>query len=108
MKKTIYLDKPTQDTNAIEIEVYYDKGGMNLFTYKDEARGYYLSVRPVLRADGCITYTSFSGRKLLLKEVKRKSANAEAEAEEIAKSKLEQLMAYVCNRNGITVPTITE
>lgn len=104
MKKIIYLDKPTEDANALVIEVYYDKGGINYFTYKVERRGYYLSVCPVLKSDGLISYTSFSGTKLLLKEVARKSAKAEAEAEEIAKGKVADLVASVCNRNGIAIP----
>lgn len=104
MKKIIYLDKPTEDANALIIEVYYDKGGINYFTYKVERRAYYLSVCPVLQADGLVSYTSFSGTKLLLKEVSRKSAKAEAEAEEIAKGKVADLVASVCNRNGIAIP----
>ena len=104
MKKIIYLDKPTEYANALIIEVYYDKGGRNYFTCKDERRGYYLYVCPVLRSDGLVSYTSFSGTKLLLKEVARKSAKAEAEAEEIAKGKVADLVASVCNRNGIAIP----
>ena len=104
MKKTIYLENPTNDANALVIEVYYDKGGMNYFTYKVERRGYYLSVRPVLQSKGLVSYTSFSGTKVLLKEVSRKSAKAEAEAEEIAKGKIADLVASVCNRNGIAIP----
>ena len=104
MKKIIYLDKPTEYANAIEIEVYYDKGGKNYFTCKDERRGYYLSVWPVLQSDGLVSYTLFTGTQVLLKEVTRKSAKAEAEAEEIAKGKVAVLVASVCNRNGIAIP----
>lgn len=104
MKKIIHLDNPTNDANALVIEVYYSKGGINYFTYNIERRGYYLSVCPVLSASGFLSYTSFSGTKVLLKEVSRKSAKAEAEAEEIAKSKIVDLVTSVCNRNGIVVP----
>ena len=51
MKKIIYLDKPTEYANALAIDVYYDKGGRNYFTCKDERRAYYLSVCPVLLSD---------------------------------------------------------
>lgn len=104
MKKTIYLENPTRDANTLEIEVYYSLGGMNYFTGRNEPRGYYLSVTPAKRSEHSISYTSFTGTKILLKEVKRQSAKAEAEAEEIAKGKTADLIVYVCNRNGIAIP----
>ena len=30
--------------NRVEVEVYYAKGGINYFTYKNEPRGYYFSI----------------------------------------------------------------
>lgn len=107
MKKSIALENPTRDANTLEIEVYYSLGGMNYFTGRNEPRGYYLSVTPAMRSEHCISYTSFTGTKILLKEVKRQSAKAEAEAEEIAKGKAADLIVYVCNRNGIIVPSNT-
>ena len=107
MKKSIALENPTRDANTLEIEVYYHLGGMNYFTGRNEPRGYYLSVTPALRYKHSTSYISFTGTKILLKEVKRKSAKAEAEAEEIAKSKIDDLIAYVCTRNGIVIPSNT-
>lgn len=108
MKKSIALETPTRDANTLEVEVYYSLGGMNYFTGRNEPRGYYLSVTPAKRSDHCISYVSFTGTKILLKEVKRQSAKAEAEAEEIAKGKTAYLVTYVCNRNGIAIPTTIE
>lgn len=75
-------------------EVYYDLGGMNYFTYKVEPRGYYMSMTPVEKVDrgGYVTesYTAFTGKKTLIKEVKRKSAKAENEANAFFKEHLER------------------
>lgn len=80
----------------LKVEFYYHLGGMNYFTYKNEPRGYYISISPIERIDrdGCIleSYAAFSGKKYLLKEVKRKSAKAEAEAMAIFK---ESYMDYI-------------
>lgn len=92
-------------TTHIKIEVYYSLGGYNYFTYKPERRGYYISVTPVERreyAPGCMMegYTAFTGYKALLKEVTRKSAKAEKEAEAAAPQLREELIRRVmaeCN-----------
>jgi hypothetical protein len=82
---------------------YYHKGGMNYFTSRNEARGYYLSVTPVQverRADGIIieSYSAFSGIKQLLIECKRKSNKTEEQAEQLAISKVFDLEEYVINQ----------
>ncbi len=106
MKKFIEL-KANANANFLKLEVYYSLGGFNCFTYKNEARGYYLSVSPVQRSerDGIVfeSYTAFSGVKLLLLEVSRKSKKAEAEAERIAEEKEAELIAYICNKNQLEV-----
>ena len=78
---------------------------MNYWTYKTEKRGYWLSVSPVSieRGNG---YTSegfipFSGTKWFLKEVKRKSAKAEAEAIKIAEQGMKRCIDYVLQQNGL-------
>lgn len=89
----------------LKIEVYYHKGGMNYFTYKQEARGYWLSVCPVELAKGnghtMETYTAFSGSKLLMKEVKRKSDKAYTEALQLAAEKEQMLIERVLERHGL-------
>jgi hypothetical protein len=72
----------------LKTKVYYEIGGTNYFTGKQEERGYYLSVSPVqidnsenVRVE---IYTSFSGYKKLLLPVKRKSENSYKKALEIA------------------------
>lgn len=106
MKKYIEL-KENKNANALKIDVYYVLGGYNCFTHKTEARGYYLSASPVQRyeRDGVAfeSYTAFSGAKLLLLEVSRKSKKAEAEAERIAAEKEKELIKYVCINNNLEV-----
>lgn len=85
MKNYIHI----KDTTFIKVEVYYNKGGMNYFTYRNEPRGYYLSVSPVERQEvgNCVTesFRAFSGVKRLVLEVKRKSDKAMETAVELAK-----------------------
>ena len=87
--KTEYLPARGKD-QYIKVELYYDLGGMNYFTYKTEPRGYYVSVCPVERralmdsagrvyghSEG---FTCFSGRKMLLEPCQRKGKGAEQRA----------------------------
>ena len=68
----------------LKVELYYDLGGMNMFTYKNEARGYYVSISPVERRkiDGfggfMESYTAFTGIKTLVHSCGKKSKGAEA------------------------------
>lgn len=89
----------------IKCELYYDLGGMNLFTYKEEPRGYYVSVTPVQREkrDGYTTetYTSFTGYKDCIHIVKRKSKKAEEIAKKAAEYRIATLVQVVLNRYGL-------
>lgn len=80
-----------KDDLNIKTEVYYNKGGMNYYTSRNEERGYYLSVCPVRRTQiGNViseSYTAFSGVKTLILPVKRQSDKAYNLAVEMAKEK---------------------
>lgn len=108
MKKYIELQEKTSHATHLLIELRYNLGGINYFTYKQEPRGYYLSVSPVKleHRDGYTleSYTAFTGTKYLVKEVTRKSAKAEKEAEEKAGDLEKSLIAFVCNQNNIAIP----
>lgn len=65
----------------IKVELYYCLGGLNVFTYKDEKRGYYISCCPVERKRGFESFTAFSGWKQCLVECARKSKAKQSEAE---------------------------
>lgn len=98
MREYLRTDKPL---TWLKVETYYNKGGENVFTELQERRGYYLSVSPVKRERGFESYTAFSGLKLLLLEVGRKSPKQEANAEILARGKIPALVRLVCEKNGI-------
>lgn len=74
MKK--YYKTTIADATDIKLEVYYYKGGYNLFTYEPERRGIYFSISPVKRDGIWESYTAFSGTKICVKELNRKSDKA--------------------------------
>lgn len=100
MKKYI-----VENGQEYEIKCYYNKGGMNYFTSKNETRGFYLSVCPVkvTRSDSSVymsvEYVAFTGVKTLIMEVKRYSKSAEQEAIKIAESKEREIIDYVVEKN---------
>lgn len=104
MKKYIPVKESKKATHIV-IETRYNLGGFNCFTYAQEKRGYYLHVTPVERKtrDGYTTesFTAFSGVKQLIKEVTRKSAKAEAQAEAAAAQIENDLVLWVIKKNGL-------
>lgn len=61
----------TKESTFIKAKLFYDKGGMNYFSGKEERRGYYLSVSPVERSGNIETYTMFTGTKVFISSAKR-------------------------------------
>jgi hypothetical protein len=76
MSRKILLKRlPTTDPDRfVEVEVYYDEGGMSYFTGGFNKRGYYVAVQPVKLDGGFRSITAFSGTKALVEETKRFSA----------------------------------
>lgn len=108
MEKYFELQEKTRNATHIKVRIYYDLGGYNYFTHKQQKRGYYISVTPVTYSNknGIITegFTAFTGEKMLLKEVTRQSKKAEADAIEKGLSIMEKLIIIVCNDNNLQVP----
>lgn len=103
--KKYYLPiKNNEQANNLKIEIYYDKGGYNYFTSRQERRGYYVSVIPVERINHgayCSEkMVAFSGYKQLLKEVARKSNKAAQEVLEQCESIINAMIDTLCNNNG--------
>lgn len=74
-RKIVLKQLPTTDPNRIvEVEVYYDEGGLSYFTGGVNKRGYYLAVQPVKLEGGFRSITAFSGTKAIIDETKRFSA----------------------------------
>jgi hypothetical protein len=109
MKKFIALKENVSGNNFLKIETRYNLGGYNVFTYKPEARGYYLSVSPVKRFDlngvAMESYTAFSGVKVCVLEVTRQSKKAAERAEALAAEKEAELIEYLCKKYNLEVLT---
>jgi hypothetical protein len=74
---------PTE--HFLEVEVYYNAGGMNMFSGSSKARGYYMRSTPITRqitnhsngTKGVMQgFMLFSGSSILLEEAKRFSATS--------------------------------
>lgn len=63
--------------NRLNVSLYYTKGGYNGWT--NERRGYYLSITPLCGN----TYRAYTGQKVCIKEVQRKTKRA---TEEVVKN----------------------
>ena len=92
----------------LRVELYYSLGGMNYWTYKVDARGYYLSVTPIERGERgtgfmCESFRMGSGVKKLIKEVSRQSKSAADSAAALAKEEEASLIQYVCQCEGLEV-----
>lgn len=57
----------------LKLVISYNKGGVNYWTYKNEKRGYYVSVTPVTRGENFESAYLFSGYKFLTAETSRYS-----------------------------------
>ena len=68
-----YFKTTLADATDLKVEVYYEKGGYNMFTHEPERRGIYFSISPVKREGICECYAAFSGSKICVKELNRKS-----------------------------------
>ena len=96
------LDNKNEFTD-LEVTVDYDRGGINCFTYKEEPRGYYVSVTPVKRGGMFIEYTAFSGVKKLVEECKRLNRKRLATLESDALTLANDLITYICNKYNLTI-----
>ncbi len=67
-----------EDGQQYEVQVSWDKEIVNFVTYENQARGVYLSVKPVKvtypSGIRCVTYGAFEGTRVLLEEANRFSA----------------------------------
>jgi len=97
----------TNQGKVIEVKIAYDIGGMNYFTGSVEKRGYYLHATPmdVVKSGDYVTktMTAFSGYKILVLEVKRKSKKQEEKAIQLAKEWEEKILNDVCQKNNLTL-----
>ena len=100
-KTYIPLKANVHRSTDLKVELYYSLGGANMFTYRNEARGYYLSVVPVTRDGIMESFTAFTGTKTCVKQVARKSVKAEKEAIAAAEKAKAELIKYILEHNGL-------
>ena len=99
-EKSRYIERDDlKNASHLEVSVYYNKGGTNYFSGGTIPRGYYISVTPVTKGNGMISYTMFTGHKHLLLETSRFSAKQFASAVEMAKDFEDKLIAAVVAEN---------
>ena len=84
-----------KDATHLEVSVYYTKGGANYFSGGMIPRGYYVSVTPVTKGNGTISFAMFTGRKRFLFETARYTDKQFARAIEMAREYEDELIAAV-------------
>lgn len=87
MEKRIPINSP--NASHIEVRLIYQLGGVNYLNYRNEPRGYYVTVKPVTVHSNGISFNRLCGVKHLLLAVKRRSKKAEAEAIRLLTPELE-------------------
>jgi len=101
--------KTDKENTELKTLFYYDLGGFNYFTGKEEGRGYYILIQPVeisRNENGgvsCETFTAFKGIKSLLTECKRKSKKMQRIAEMRLLDKRQNLLQYVADKNNLII-----
>ena len=83
----------------LEVSVYYTKGGANYFSGGTTPRGYYLSVTPVTKNEGSVSFAMFSGYSHLLLKTQRYTDKQFDSAVEMAKEHRESLISSVVEKN---------
>lgn len=92
----------------LKVELYYKLGGVNLFTYKQEARGFYLAVTPVERTEKFESFTAFTGSKVCVHECKRFSKKAAELAQVKAKDWEQRLIDHVLTTQQLELEQLKE
>lgn len=85
----------------LKCTLYYSLGGVNYFTYKNEGRGYYVSVTPVERGEYFESATAFTGYKQLVQPCTRKSKKQQEIAEEKYSEVRDKLIEQVLKEQGL-------
>ncbi len=71
-KHTEYIEtNEFPGSTHLDVSVYYSLGGMNYFSGRGEERGFYLSVTPVKKEHGMVSYEMFTGIKMFIHPANR-------------------------------------
>ncbi len=99
IKKTYLLTKTPG--KELQINVYYDKGGINMFSGKNEPRGYWLSVRPVERDEKSVSFSITEGLRVFLLEVKKRGEKNDQQALKLSEEKQGEVVGAVAAKYGL-------
>lgn len=91
------------NVNALKIEVYYNLGGYNVWTYRSEPRGYYLLVLPVKRDGIMESFEAFTGTRYCISQVSRQSNKRFEEAKAQLPKLMETIVKTWCEKNSLDV-----
>ncbi len=95
-KKYIFSMTGYKDCNALEVSIYYNKGGYNYWYGKIDKRGYWLSLQPCQLDIHLITTVPTDGVKQFLLEVGRQSQKKFNEAVKMTtKETIKSLVEYM-------------
>lgn len=84
-----------QDCNALEVSIYYDKGGYNWYNGNTNRRGYWVSFQPCSVSEHMVTQIPTDGVKKFLLEVGRQSQKKFDEAVKlVSKQTIENIVEY--------------
>lgn len=90
------------NANRLTCEVYYSKGGQNVFTGRTEPRGYYFSITPEQVNGNVISYAGFSGSKGLMFETDRRTKSGEEKAVGQFQEYIDRYLEPFMERHGYT------
>lgn len=93
MRLTRYYKVKDTGCKYLKAECYYSLGGHNVWTSRNETRGYYLSVSPVERNRGFESYIAFSGSKVCIVPCERKGKKKYEEAKVLFAEKIDKVIA---------------
>ena len=99
---------PNSTATHLKVELYYSLGGLNVFTYKGEPRGYYPSVSPVSRKGNWETFVAFTGLKQCILPVKRQTPKKAQEALNKMNEYLQPLIDKVLQDTGLQLKESNE
>lgn len=103
IERTYAAKHEHSSVNEIKVSVYYNKGGINYFTSRNEQRGYYFSITPQTRERNFVTYAGFSGAKTCVLPVTRQSKKSFETAKSKFNDYIDSYLKDFCDENGYTI-----
>jgi len=92
-RSLLVRDYPHNDGKVVRVTVSYTKGGLNMFTYKEDKRGYWMHIQPMrIEVGEQVTvshYTPSAGRRMLVLEAAKFSAAGLEKAKAMAAETLD-------------------